>query len=61
MIRELSGEALDPEVVDIFLDVVPDGPLPSSEELLPRNELVAAEKEATISSMTKPPQATLRA
>ncbi|HJV37038.1 HD-GYP domain-containing protein [Geomonas sp.] len=54
MIRELSGEALDPEVVKIFLDIVPDGPLPSSEELLPRNDLVAAEKEATISSMTDP-------
>jgi response regulator RpfG family c-di-GMP phosphodiesterase len=51
MISEMSGEALDPEIVRIFLDVVPEGPLPSSEELLPRNDLVAAEKEATISSM----------
>ncbi|HJV67443.1 MAG TPA: HD domain-containing phosphohydrolase [Geomonas sp.] len=56
MIREMGGESLDPEIVEIFLDVVPDGPLPSSDDLLPRNDLVAAEKEATISSMTNPQQ-----
>lgn len=50
MIRTLSGESLDPEIVKVFLAVVPAGPLPSSEELSPRNDLVAAEMEATISA-----------
>ena len=52
MISLLSGESFDPEVVRVFLAVVPEGPLPSSEELLGCNDLVAAEKEATISSMS---------
>ncbi|HBG05578.1 MAG: two-component system response regulator [Geobacteraceae bacterium GWC2_58_44] len=50
MIRSLSGEALDPEIVKVFFAVVPPGPLPCSEELSPRNDLVAAEMEAVISS-----------
>ena len=33
MIRTLSGESLDPDVVRVFLEVVPEGPLPSSDEL----------------------------
>ncbi|WP_026843079.1 HD-GYP domain-containing protein [Citrifermentans bremense] len=32
MVREMAGTALDPAVVKVFLAVVPDGPLPSSEE-----------------------------
>ena len=48
MIRALSGSSLDPQVVEVFLAVVPDGPLPSSEELAARNDLIAAEKELDI-------------
>jgi putative two-component system response regulator len=48
MIRALSGSSLDPKVVDVFLAVVPDGPLPSSEELSAQSDLSAAEKEMTI-------------
>lgn len=33
MIKRMSGKALDPRVVQVFLDVVPDGTVPSSEEL----------------------------
>jgi putative two-component system response regulator len=51
MVRALSGTSLDPEVVKVFLAVVPDGPLPSSEELSTRNDLMAAEKEENISFM----------
>jgi len=50
MIRSLSGESLDPEIVKVFFAVVPAGQLPSSEELSRRNDLVAAEKEATIAA-----------
>ena len=49
MIRALRGSSLDPKVVDVFLAVVPDGPLPSSEELSGQDDLVAAEKEISIS------------
>jgi len=38
MIRTMSGEALDPHIVQVFLDVVPDGALPTSEELSTRSE-----------------------
>ncbi|WP_239027593.1 HD-GYP domain-containing protein [Geomonas diazotrophica] len=34
MVRSMSGEALDPGIVAVFLKVVPEGPLPCSEELL---------------------------
>lgn len=51
MVRALSGTSLDPEVVEVFLAVVPDGPLPSSEEMSARNDLIAAQKEVTISSL----------
>jgi putative two-component system response regulator len=49
MIRALSGESLDPEIVRVFLAVVPEGPLPSSDELSGRSALLAAAKETTIS------------
>jgi putative two-component system response regulator len=49
MIRALSGSSLDPRVVDVFLAIVPDGPLPSSEELSAQSDLIAAEKERSIS------------
>ena len=49
MIRALSGSSLDPRVVEVFLAVVPDGPLPSSEELSAQNDLSAAAKEISIS------------
>jgi putative two-component system response regulator len=55
MVLEMSGDALDPVIVDIFMNIVPDGPLPTTEDLSPRNDLVAAEKEATISSMSNVP------
>jgi len=54
MIRSLSGSSLDPGIVEVFLSVVPAGPLPSSEDLWPRSDLVAAELEATISSAHLP-------
>jgi len=50
MVRALSGTTLDPEIVKVFLTVVPDGPLPCSEELSVGNALSAAEKEISISS-----------
>ncbi|MBU5614319.1 MULTISPECIES: HD-GYP domain-containing protein [Geomonas] len=34
MVRSMSGAALDPGIVEVFLQVVPQGPLPSSEEVL---------------------------
>jgi putative two-component system response regulator len=49
MIRALSGTSLDPQVVQVFLAVVPDGPLPSSEDLGSHSDLSAAEKELSIS------------
>ena len=51
MIRALSGSSLDPKVVKVFLAVVPDGPLPSSEELGAHNDLSAEEKELSISPL----------
>ncbi|GFO54487.1 two-component system response regulator [Geomonas sp. Red276] len=54
MVRSLSGTALDPEIVSIFLDVIPEGPIPTTEDLLPRHDLFAAEKEATISAEMPP-------
>lgn len=50
MVRALSGTSLDPEIVAVFLALVPDGPLPSSEELSGCNDLLAAEKEVSICS-----------
>jgi len=55
MVRALGGAALDPAIVEVFLAVVPEPPLPSSEELSPRNDLLAAEKEATISAVWNTP------
>jgi len=49
MIRALSGSSLDPKVVTVFLAVVPDGPLPSTEELGAHSDLSAEEKELSIS------------
>ncbi|GFO69450.1 two-component system response regulator [Geomonas limicola] len=60
MVRALAGNSLDPEIVEVFLSVVPDGPLPSSDELTGKSDLVAAEKELSISlssSKTVPPGA----
>ena len=51
MVRALSGTSLDPEVVKVFLAVVPDGPLPRSEELSVQNDLIAAQKELSIASL----------
>ncbi|GFO63024.1 HD-GYP domain-containing protein [Geomonas paludis] len=34
MVRSMSGAALDPSILEVFLQVVPAGPLPSSEEVL---------------------------
>ncbi|MBJ6750837.1 HD domain-containing phosphohydrolase [Geomonas anaerohicana] len=34
MVRSMSGAALDPDIIEVFLQVVPAGPLPSSEEVL---------------------------
>jgi hypothetical protein len=52
MVRAFSGEALDPEIVEVFLSVVPDGPLPASEELSTLNDPVVAEKEPDSSSLS---------
>lgn len=46
MIRAMSGEALDPGIVRVFLTVVPDGPLPSTDELQGCAPLLAAGKKA---------------
>ena len=51
MIRALSGTSLDPEIVRVFLAVVPEGPLPSSDELSAQNDLIAAQKELSISAL----------
>jgi len=48
MVRAMSGESLDPRVVEVFLSVVPDGPLPSSDELSACAGRTAAEREAAI-------------
>jgi putative two-component system response regulator len=48
MIRALSGSSLDPKIVEVFLCVVPDGPLPSSEELAAQKDLFAAAKEMAL-------------
>jgi putative two-component system response regulator len=61
MIRALSGSSLDPKVVDVFLAVVPDGPLPSSEDLSAQSDLSAAEKEMTITLLGAGLAAGLRA
>jgi putative two-component system response regulator len=49
MVHALSGSSLDPDVVKVFLSVVPDGPLPTTEDLAVQVDLKAAEKEITIS------------
>ena len=49
LIRSLSGTFLDPEIVSVFFKVVPEGPIPTTEELSPPSDLVAAQKEASIS------------
>jgi putative two-component system response regulator len=49
MVQSESGISLDPDVVKVFLSIVPEGPLPSTEELSERPDLMAAEKEANIS------------
>ncbi|WP_224984722.1 HD-GYP domain-containing protein [Geomonas agri] len=49
MVRSMSGAALDPGIVEVFLKVVPEGALPSSEEVLgeaPLNQI--APKEADL-------------
>ena len=46
MIRAMSAEALDPGIVRVFLTVVPDGPLPSTDELQGCAPLLAAGKKA---------------
>lgn len=51
MVRALSGTSLDPEIVKVFVAVIPDGPLPCSEDLSVRNDLIAAEKEISISAL----------
>ncbi|GFO61636.1 two-component system response regulator [Geomonas silvestris] len=58
MVRALAGNSLDPVIVEVFLSVVPDGPLPTTEELTGKSDLVAAEKELSISlsrAKTVPP------
>lgn len=52
MIRALSGSSLDPKVVEVFMSVVPDGMLPTSEELAEQSDLTVAEKEITISLLS---------
>lgn len=52
IMHNLSGGSLDPEIVKVFLSIVPEGPLPTSEELTGQIDLVAAQKEATISSLS---------
>jgi len=53
MVRSMSGQALDPGVVEVFLAVVPDGPLPSSEELLGCAPLVDAGRKAANLTLTR--------
>ncbi|MBJ6799560.1 HD-GYP domain-containing protein [Geomonas propionica] len=49
MVRAMSGEALDPEVVEVFLKVVPEGALPSSEEVLGEAPVEPGTPTATLS------------
>ena len=51
MVQALSGTSLDPEIVKVFLAVVPDGPLPCSDDVSVQNDLIAAEKEISIASL----------
>jgi len=48
MVRALSGSSLDPAVVEVFLSVVPQGPLPTSDELGDQSDRVAAEMEVSL-------------
>ena len=48
MIREMSGEALDPRIVEVFLTVVPDGRVPTSDELQGCSALLSAGKKAAL-------------
>jgi putative two-component system response regulator len=49
MIRDLSGSSLDPKVVEVFLSIVPEGPLPSSEEMSAQDEQSVAEQSMALS------------
>ena len=52
MIRALSGSSLDPKVVEVFLSIVPEGPLPSSEEMSALDDRFAVEQGIALSLNT---------
>jgi len=51
MLRDMSGSSLDPEIVALFLAIVPDGPLPHGEGVSARIDPREAHEEMAIASL----------